>query len=189
MEIYTPAEIHSGVLFSVIFFIPSLSTESLCLLRTRFKHFWILPGITCGGSSSKCSFRVNQSIGREVTSWWQCSHQPEVIVGDSRSRSPVTLRACAVPCTFQMVTPWLRNSPVCRFIYTWIEIKTIRCDKRSMQLPSDDPVATTLQRLRNHALAVCRVIATKLLIMKRWSGTKTSHSDTDGQVHEISERW
>ena len=56
--------------------------------------------------------------------------------------------------------------------------KTARCDKRSMQLPSGDPVAITLQRLRNHALAVCRVIATKLLIMKRWSGTKSNHSDT-----------
>ena len=43
---------------------------------------------------------------------------------DSRSRLPVTLRACAVPCTFQMVTPWLRNSPFCRFIYTWIEKKS-----------------------------------------------------------------
>ena len=50
--------------------------------------------------------------------------------------------------------------------------KTARCDKRSMQLPSGDPVATTLQRLRNHALAVCRVIATKLLFMKRWNLNK-----------------
>jgi len=109
---------------------------------------------------------------------------------DSRSRSPVTLRACAVPCTFQMVTPWLRNFSFCRFIYTGIEIKNQarkailikypRMQVRPMQLPSNDPVATTLQRLRNRALAVCRIIATKLLIMKRWSGTKTNHSDTRG---------
>ena len=51
-------------------------------------------------------------------------------------------------------------------------------DKKKKKTASGDPVATTMQRLRNHALAVCGVIATKLLITKRWSGRKSNHSDT-----------
>ena len=114
-----------------------------------------------------------------------------MIVGDSRSRSPVTLRACACHLTgmrssmhfskgFSMVTKLPLLS-----IYLHMDwdkksgaISDPRMQVRPMQLPNDDPVATTLQRLRNHALAFCRVIATKLLVMKRWSGTKTNHSDT-----------
>ena len=50
--------------------------------------------------------------------------------------------------------------------------------KKKKKTASGDPVATTMQRLRNHTLAVCGVIATKLLITKRWSGRKSNHSDT-----------